>query len=496
MTAPKGEKGEPGTSVNIVGEIEGIRDYIPSSYNKVDAPIYAIRSPFCLYWWEESRERFMQEVPEEGSGYLVSDIEGSDTSGCMYVAVGGKWKGPLRVQGPPGKDGTNGKDAAFFRLKITEGWARWKYRDSDGDYVLEAAASGVAKYVKGNEELPLSSAQGYEEFKVTYVFYGRRTRTDLCDLANDGSWTAPDAISGWERSSWPTLNHISVELEGNKSGFWELLDTASIPIVKDGEKGHQGAIGPLGIPAGSYNSAARYTRTEQVAPVVEHNGEYWYPAAVGTLSGSEPSASNTDWKKAENFEVMFTKIFFTEFGKLGSWVFSGDYMLSQENEAGETNYEEFTGEEGSWQPRLYINAKTGRLVGGDVALKGSFVSENKQKGNTLKLDSSKMVVTGPMAVNPNTDEPMTESREDLIKMELGKADYDKFMTVRNSVLKLAAGYSYGSIELNSFSPEYGPCISIKTINREILLTWNGVTLKQGTDPDVHRTWDSIIYNYK
>lgn len=379
MTAPKGEKGDPGSSVRIVGSIEDLLPSIPSQYSKIDMPVYAIESPFCLYWWEESQEQYMQVVPGEGDGYLVESKTGNNSEdGYMYVASGGKWKGPYQIQGPPGADGTDGLDAAFFRLKMDEAWAKWKHRDSDGELELEAAASGRAVYVKGNTELPLSSATEYSDYRVLYVFYGRRVRTGTCSLQSDGSWSAPAAISGWLKSNWPDLNYISIELQGSRDGNWQTLESASISIVTDGDTGVQGDIGPMGLPAGAYNETARYTRTQEVVPIVEHNGEYWYPKNIGTLTGSEPSANNADWKKADYFEVMFVKILFAAFAKLGEAIFHGNFMFSQNGKvkgASSSDYQKFKpaypdDEENDdrFAPNLYLNFLTGaaRLAAGNA----------------------------------------------------------------------------------------------------------------------------------
>lgn len=105
-----------------------------------------------------------------------------------------------------------------------------------------------------------------------------------------------------------------------------------------------GDIGPLGIPAGTYDDNISYIRTRSVCPVVEHNGEYWYPAKEGVLKGSEPSASNPAWKKADNFEVMLVKVLFAQFAKLGEAIFHGRFMFSQQgirNGSTDTQYKYF-----------------------------------------------------------------------------------------------------------------------------------------------------------
>ena len=130
-----------------------------------------------------------------------------------------------------------------------------------------------------------------------------------------------------------------------------------------------GDIGPLGIPAGTYDNDISYVRERSVCPVVEHNGEYWYPAKEGVLKGSEPSASNPAWKKADNFEVMLVKVLFAQFAKLGEAIFHGRFMFSQQgvvNGAASSQYKNFSPDdpdnEASAQrfaPNLYLDFQTG-----------------------------------------------------------------------------------------------------------------------------------------
>lgn len=130
-----------------------------------------------------------------------------------------------------------------------------------------------------------------------------------------------------------------------------------------------GDIYPLGIPAGTYDDKTSYIRTRSVCPIVEHNEEYWYPAKEGVLKGSEPSASNPAWKKADNFEVMLVKVLFAQFAKLGEAIFHGRFMFSQQgvvNGAASSQYKNFSPDdpdnEASAQrfaPNLYLDFQTG-----------------------------------------------------------------------------------------------------------------------------------------
>ena len=73
----------------------------------------------------------------------------------------------------------------------------------------------------------------------------------------------------------------------------------------------------------------------------------------------------------EKFAAIYTDILFADFAKLGSWIFSGDYMFSQTGTIDgvkSNDYEKFY--EGNWNgdepdtndcfiPNIVMNAKTG-----------------------------------------------------------------------------------------------------------------------------------------
>jgi len=185
------------------------------------------------------------------------------------------------------------------------------------------------------------------------------------------------------------------------------LDALTIAIAWDGEpggKGGDGDPGPMGIPAGAYNSSARYERTRGIAPIVEHNGEYWYPRNKGVLTNSEPSANNSNWKKAENFEVMFVKILFAAFAKLGEAIFHGNFMFSQNgkvNGADSNNYQLFSpsdpdneGNASRFAPNLYLNFLTGaaRLAAGKAKFNAD--GSGSLAGDRIEWDNLGMKLAG------------------------------------------------------------------------------------------------------
>lgn len=385
FTAPKGEKGdkgEDGNSFTPKGQAMG-------HFNSSDE------------FYEDTSEKTY------GSIYLVDDEEGgtakvysiairrigiSDANECdaytivntkhLWAASGHKWVDFGEIQGPKGDDGNDGHDAELYKLQLTEGWARWEKYGSG--WRLKCCIRGNAWFIRGGAQMSATSGTGYEEQRIR-IRYNNNKQLHFEPIAGDGSWT--DDVDGkyLEDDEYGSNNvgqpeSIIVELIGKDiSDHTQVLDALTIAIAWDGEpggKGIDGNPGPMGIPAGAYNSSARYERTSEIVPIVEHNGEYWYPRNKGVLTNSEPSANNSNWKKAENFEVMFVKILFAAFAKLGEAIFHGNFMFSQNgkvNGADSNNYQLFSpsdpdneGNASRFAPNLYLNFLTGaaRLAAG------------------------------------------------------------------------------------------------------------------------------------
>ena len=406
FTAPKGEKGdkgEDGNSFTPKGQAKG-------HFNSSDE------------FYEDSSEK------PYGSKYLVDDEEGGTakvytiairrigiadanegdaytivTTKHLWAATGHEWVDFGEIQGPKGDDGD---DAELYKLQLTEGWARWEKYGSG--WRLKCCIKGNAWFIRGGTQMSATSGTGYEEQRIR-IRYNNNKQLHFEPIAGDGSWT--DDVEGkylendeYDSSSVGQPECIIVELIGKDiSDHTQVLDALTITIAWDGEpggKGGDGDPGPMGIPAGAYNSSARYERTSEIVPIVEHKGEYWFPRNKGVLTNSEPSANNNDWKKAENFEVMFVKILFAAFAKLGEAIFHGRYMFSQNgkvNGEASNNYKLFSPEDpdneenaSRFAPNLYLDFLAGaaRMAAGKVKFNADgsgFLAGGKINWNTQTI---------------------------------------------------------------------------------------------------------------
>ena len=297
---------------------------------------------------------------------------------------------------------------------MTEAWARWEYDNSNDEWVLKCCIKGEAWFIKGGNRVSASSGLNYENQRIR-IRYNNGRELHYANIAGDGSWEdgtngnyMEDDVYGESRVGQP--ESIIVDLIGKDiSDSTTVLDSKTIAIVWDGEpggKGEDGDPGPMGIPAGTYSDSARYTRTKTICPIVEHNRQYWYPKNVGVISGVEPSSdANSPWGLVPEFDVMFVRILFAAFAKLGEAIFHGNFMFSQNgkvNGAASNNYQLFTPSDpdneanaSRFAPNLYLNFLTGaaRLASG----KAKFFANGSASlagGNLTWDDLGNVAITG------------------------------------------------------------------------------------------------------
>ena len=200
-----------------------------------------------------------------------------------------------------------------------------------------------------------------------------------------------------------------------ETGSW------STPIKLNGTNGlpgPQGKKGQVVYPAGVYGNTVSYTTTETKAPYVydPSDGNFYVLNAIMTWLGTEqgnrtPSqdyASNNGkfWLKFEAFEAVYAKIGIIANGLIGSAVFNGDYMFSQQgiDESGTatTAYEDFGTE--AFTPNIELNFKTGadHLGAGQVTFEedGSVKAKNLTISEGRIREYYKAVTIDDISANP------------------------------------------------------------------------------------------------
>lgn len=240
-----------------------------------------------------------------------------------------------------GKDGTDGKNGTSFTVK--------------GEAVGHAASvpdnsSSVAQGIWLIDNIDTSGAV---KLGIWYSKFDRVAEVSAGDAYLIGS-------DIWVQSAFG----------------WRNLGPFRGPEGAPGPPGNPGAPGPMSYLAGEWQRGITYTRTSDMMPIVSHNGCYWRPAAEGSLLNIEPSADAADWQLVSKDDIIFAKFVMSDFGKFGSAVMVGDYLISQYGRLnGETingdssklntaytNFDASAPEDKSkFVPRLYINLRTGEI---------------------------------------------------------------------------------------------------------------------------------------
>lgn len=263
------------------------------------------------------------------------------------------WDGPIRIsgeRGPQGNTGPAGKDGA-------------------------TGSQGIAGIPGVDIELRYSLGTS-----TTYdASWNSRIQSDRSLPASNGwSLNVPDVTES-KPYIWliqARISHIENGDQGYLEGEW------SSPIRLNGINGLNGTQGKKGqvvYPAGVYGTEISYTTTDTKAPYVydPSDGNFYVLNAVMTWKGSEqnnktPSQSYAEsqgsyWLRFDAYEAVYAKIGIIANGLIGSAVFNGNYMFSQQGTDADgnpsSNYEDFTGDDNSpFKPNLLIDFNTGDLT--------------------------------------------------------------------------------------------------------------------------------------
>lgn len=263
------------------------------------------------------------------------------------------WQGPVRISGEQGPKGDTGPA---------------------GDRG-PAGSQGVAGIPGVDIELRYSLGTS-----TTYdASWNSRIQSDRSLPASNGwSLNVPDVTES-KPYIWliqARISHIENGDQGYLEGEW------SSPIRLNGINGLNGTQGKKGqvvYPAGVYGTEISYTTTDTKAPYVydPSDGNFYVLNAVMTWKGSEqnnktPSQSYAEsqgsyWLRFDAYEAVYAKIGIIANGLIGSAVFNGNYMFSQQgtdaNGNPSSNYEDFTGDDNSpFKPNLLIDFNTGDLT--------------------------------------------------------------------------------------------------------------------------------------
>lgn len=261
-------------------------------------------------------------------------------------AIEGYWEDPVCITGeagkkgdtgPAGKDGVNGSNGI------------------DG----VPGISIEARYSLGSDTSPSAA------FDST-----------IAKQRNPDGWSLTVPVPNQEKLYiWCIQTRISYNNNSDELGHLEL--DWSTPFKLTGTNGLPGSDGHNQIiyPQGIYDSTKSYVSDEYKAPYVYDpaDGNFYVLNYEGPWKGTDqvystPSESYTNnqryWIRFEGYEAIYTKIGIIANGLIGSAVFNGDYMFSQQgvdaNGVMTTAYENFGTD--NFTPNYQVNFATGDVT--------------------------------------------------------------------------------------------------------------------------------------
>lgn len=151
-------------------------------------------------------------------------------------------------------------------------------------------------------------------------------------------------------------------------------------------------------PAGRYDPNTSYVCTEAASPFVEQDGQYYAMYKQGTWLGSSIGrtpkedyaqyGSDATWRLMDKYKALIVEMLFSDYAKLGSAIFLGDYMFSQygiRNGAQSNAYQNFDPNNlDAFRPNIFVDWLKGHIE----ALSGYFAGDLSCKSMKLQLSDA------------------------------------------------------------------------------------------------------------
>lgn len=304
-------------------------------------------------------------IGPSGTDGITPQLKIEDGRWLLSMDKGQTWQDIGQATGDPGQNGTDGKNG------------------SDGIGVIPGGTTGQALVKK-------SDADYDTEWKT--ISEGGEIPNFDAEVASVSSTTEANA---------------NVVLEGDIFKF-----SFGLPKGADGKDGENGSKGQIIYPEGIYNVNTVYQGTADKTPYVydSNDANYYVLNIVGTWQGTlhsneSPSTDTSNsWVKLDAFEALYTKIGIIANGLIGSAVFNGDYMFSQQgvDSSGQisTQYQNFNPETpigGAFTPNILFNFKTGagHMAAGKIKFEanGSVSLSNIKINNALIQNTKQYTLT-------------------------------------------------------------------------------------------------------
>lgn len=380
-------------------------------------------------------------IGPSGTDGITPQLKIEDGRWLLSMDKGQTWQDIGQATGDPGQNGTDGKNGSDGIGVIpggTTGQALVKKSDADYDTEwktiseggeipnFDAEVASVSSTTEANANVVLEG----DIFKFSFglpkgadgkdgenglpgigieVRYCLGTTTIYGGTSTPGTTRQP---TGWnlavptptEETPYIWFIQARVNYTNNSDKVGTIEGSWSTPTKLSGTNGLNGTNGSKGqiiYPEGIYNVNTVYQGTADKTPYVydSNDANYYVLNIVGTWQGTlhsneSPSIDTSNsWVKLEAFEALYTKIGIIANGLIGSAVFNGDYMFSQQgvDSSGQisTQYQNFNPETpigGAFTPNILFNFKTG--AGHMAAGKIKFEADGSVSLSNIKINNA------------------------------------------------------------------------------------------------------------
>lgn len=379
--------------------------------------------------------------------HTTSDSIWSITATFKDTVLIGEWSDPLLMTGTkgdkgdpgePGPEGPKGPAGSVPNYKTyvyklssskpepptstnpnPEGWEDYPTTSGNWWQCIGTVTGSTGLVSEWSEVLPVNGRDGtaqdgkYTEFRFAINFSNITPPALDNTMRTPTGWSMIPAVKATQEFMWMIVATINPNdtLYTNWSTPTVISGEAGPegPQGPPGKDGKDGATGPAGdpgskgqiiYPEGIYSTTITYICDANKTPYVYDSGDdnYYVLNKVGTWLGTvhnnqTPSTDTSgSWIKLEAFEALFTKIGIISNGLIGSAVFTGDWMFSQQgiDASGQisTNYEAFEPTNptaGVFIPNIAFNFKTGEgfLAAGKIRFdaSGNITADNLVASN-------------------------------------------------------------------------------------------------------------------
>lgn len=380
-------------------------------------------------------------IGPSGTDGITPQLKIEDGRWLLSMDKGQTWQDIGQATGDPGQNGTDGKNGSDGIGVIpggTTGQALVKKSDADYDTEwktiseggeipnFDAEVANVSSTTEANANVVLEG----DIFKFSFglpkgadgkdgvdglpgigieVRYCLGTTTIYGGTSTPGTTRQP---TGWnlavptptEETPYIWFIQARVNYTSNADKVGTIEGSWSTPTKLSGTNGLNGENGSKGqiiYPEGIYNVNTVYQGTADKTPYVydSNDANYYVLNIVGTWQGTlhsneSPSTDTSNsWVKLDAFEALYTKIGIIANGLIGSAVFNGNYMFSQQgidaSEQTSTQYQNFDPEiptGGEFTPNILFDFRTG--AGHMAAGKIKFGSDGSVDLTNIKINNA------------------------------------------------------------------------------------------------------------